>query len=141
MKSFYCYLLLLCAGAISLKADPYPANLNELAVERSKTIVALDFVVERELDRQEGYAYGLVVDDAGTIVVLENMIPTWVPVDKLKNFIGYTLPMNDEKYPIEYLGQDYSSGWHLLSFKGGLPKEFVPITRFDRAVAGMGDPL
>lgn len=141
MTSIFRYLVIYCAGALSLAGDPYPANLNELALERSKTIVALDFVVERELERQEGHAYGLVVDEAGTIVVLENLIPNWVPVDKLKNFVGYTLPRGEEEYPLEYLGQDYPSGWHLLSFKGGLPEAFVPITRFDRAIAAMGDPV
>jgi serine protease Do len=82
-----------------------------------------------------------VVDDAGTIIVLESMIPNWIPVDKLKNFVGYTLPQDDRKYPLEYLGNDYASGWHVLTFKDGLPEAFTPITKFGRAIAQMGDPV
>jgi serine protease Do len=141
MRPLPCYLAITFFGITNLNADPYPANLNELVVERSKTIVALEFVVEREIDRQEGYTYGLVVDEAGTVVVLENMIPSWVPVDKLKDFIGFTLPHNDKEYPLVYLGQDYPSGWHVLTFENGLPDVFTPITAFERAIAHMGDPV
>ena len=45
-----------------------------MVLERSKSVVALEFVVEREIDRQQGFAYGLVVDDQGTIVVLESIV-------------------------------------------------------------------
>ena len=79
MRSFLALFLLPIFGLIPVSADPFPENLSEMVLERAKTIVALEFVVERELDRQEGYAYGLVVDDEGTIVVLESMIPTWIP--------------------------------------------------------------
>ena len=128
-------------GVFSLQADPYPANLHDLVVERSKSIVALEFVVEREIDRQQGFAYGLVVDEQGTIVVLESMIPSWIPVDKLKHFVGYPIPYEDEEYDLEYLGNDYHSGWHVLKFEGGLPEVFTPISAFERAVAHMGDAV
>jgi serine protease Do len=141
MRPFITYLAIAVLGLSSLNADPYPANLNELVVARSKTIVALEFVVEREIDRQQGFAYGMVVDGQGTIVVLESMIPSWVPVDKLKDFVGYTLPHNDKEYPLEYLGKDYPSGWHLLAFEDGLPDEFTPITEFESGTVNLGDPV
>lgn len=141
MRIVFCILTFGLLGLIFLSADSFPANLNEMVVERSKTIVALEFVVEREIDRQEGYAYGLIIDKEGTIVVLESMIPSWVPVDKLKNFIGYTLPHDDEEYPLVYLGKDYPSGWHLLAFKDGLPGVFTPITNFEHAIVNLGDPV
>ena len=135
------FILASLACVAGLKADPYPSNLGELVLERSRSVVAVEFVVEREIDRQQGFAYGLVVDKQGTIVVLESMIPSWVPVEKLKDFVGYTLPHNDKEYKIDYLGNDYPSGWHILAFKGGLPEPFTPITVFDRAVPNMGDPV
>ena len=139
MRQIFFILLVDLAATVFLAADPFPDNLKELAMERSKTIVAMEFVLERELDRQEGAAYGLVVDEKGTIVVLESMIPSWAPVEKLKNFLGYALSNDDDTYELEYLGKDYASGWHVLSFKNGMPEHFIPITRFDRATVGMGD--
>ena len=141
MKRLLLTLAVSLLGSSGLSADPYPANLHELVVERSKSVVALEFVVEREIDRQQGFAYGLVVDDKGTIVVLESLIPSWVPVDKMKNFVGYTLPHNDREYDLKYLGNDYPSGWHILAFEDGLPGEFTPISAFDRGIAKMGDPV
>ena len=139
MRLFFVFILAFVLSASPLNADPFPENLSELVLERSKTIVALEFVVEREMDRQEGYTYGLIVDEKGTIVVLESMIPSWIPVEKLKRFIGYSLPQGDEEYPLVYLGKDYSSGWHVLSFKDELPDAFTPITDFEFATAHMGD--
>jgi serine protease Do len=141
MRSFLALFLLPIFGLIPVSADPFPENLSEMVLERAKTIVALEFVVERELDRQEGYAYGLVVDDEGTIVVLESMIPTWIPFEKLTNFVGYSLPQDKEEYPLTYLGNDYVSGWHVLAFEGGLPSVFTPITQFGRATVNMGDSI
>ncbi|MCZ6674909.1 MAG: PDZ domain-containing protein [Verrucomicrobia bacterium] len=139
MRSIFPILAACCLANAGLSADPFPANLNELAIARSKTIVALEFVIERELDRQEGYTYGLIVDEEGTIVVLESMIPSWIPVEKLKNIVGFALPHDDEEYPLVYLGKDYPSGWHLLAFKDELPEGFKSITAFDRAIVNMGD--
>ncbi|MDA0348120.1 MAG: PDZ domain-containing protein [Verrucomicrobia bacterium] len=141
MRLFFVLFIGSLMGASSLNADTFPENLSDLVLERSKTIVALEFVVEREMDRQEGYTYGLIVDDKGTIVVLESMIPSWVPVEKLKKFIGYSLPQGDKDYPLVYLGKDYSSGWHVLSFKDGLPDVFTPITKFETATVNMGDSV
>ena len=141
MRKFLTLLVVCLVGGSVVTADPYPANLHDLVLERSKSVVALEFVVEREIDRQQGFAYGLVVDDQGTIVVLESMIPSWIPVEKMKNFVGYTLPDDDEEYDLKYLGNDYPSGWHILAFEDGLPEAFTPITAFDRAVAKMGDPV
>ena len=134
--------ILICLSVTAiLSAENFPDNLSELALERSKTVVAIEFVLERELDRQEGGAFGLVVDEEGTVVILPSKIPTWEPVEKLKDFFGYTLPSDGDRLPMEYLGEDYPSGWHVLKFKNGLPQAFVPITRFDRATVGMGDPV
>tara|TARA_Y100000588_G_C14267904_1_gene930827 strand:- start:1999 stop:3387 length:1389 start_codon:yes stop_codon:yes gene_type:complete len=141
MRFLFSNLGLLQIGMLCALSDPFPANLSEMAVARSKAIVALEFVVERELDRQQGNAYGLVVDDMGTIVVLESRIPTWVPVQKLKNFVGFTLPHDDEEYPLEYLGNDYASGWHILGFKDGFPDVFRPISDFDSNTVSIGDPV
>ena len=141
MRLLFSALAVSLIGVLGLNADPYPANLHERVVERSKAVVALEFVVEREIDRQQGFAYGLVVDDQGTIVVLESMIPSWIPVEKLKNFVGYSIPYDDEEYDLKYLGNDYPSGWHVLAFEEGLPEAFTPITSFDRAVADMGEPV
>ena len=141
MRLVLSIFLTFLAGAVSLPADSLPDNLSELAMERRQTIVAIEFVLERELDRQEGGAFGLVVDDDGTVVVLSSRIPAWEPVEKLKDFFGYTLPNSGDRYQLEYLGEDYASGWHVLKFKNELPKAFIPITRFDRATVSMGDQV
>ncbi len=137
LSIFLAYL----AGTLFLPADSLPDNLSKLAMERRKTIVAIEFVLERELDRQEGGAFGLVVDNDGTVVVLPSRIPAWEPVEKLKDFFGYTLPHSGDRHQLEYLGEDYASGWHVLKFKNELPKAFIPITRFDRATVSMGDQV
>ncbi|MBC9890691.1 MAG: hypothetical protein F7B06_12815 [Opitutae bacterium] len=141
MRLVLSIFLTFLAGTVSLPADSLPDNLSELAMERRQTIVAIEFVLERELDRQEGGAFGLVVDDDGTVVVLSSRIPAWEPVEKLKDFFGYTLPNSGDRYQLEYLGEDYASGWHVLKFKNELPKAFIPITRFDRATVSMGDQV
>jgi len=127
--------------SMPVKAYTQAADLFDLVQERTKAIVALEFVVEREVDRREGEAFGLIIDDAGTIVVLEDMIPSWVPLEKMKDFVGYSLPSDDEEYPLDYLGKDYQSGWHILRFKEGLPEYFRPITDFEVSTARMGDEV
>lgn len=141
MRRVLSIFLTFLAAAVFLPAEPLPDNLSDLAMDRRKAIVAIEFVLERELDRQEGGAFGMVVDEEGTVVILPSKIPTWEPVEKLKDFFGYTLPYDSDRYPLEYLGEDYASGWHVLKFKGGLPEAFIPISQFDRATVGMGDAV
>ncbi len=139
MKTLLNFISISCLFVGSAMADAFPDNLAEMVKERAKVIVGIDFVVERELDRQTGSAYGIVIDETGTVVVLTEKIPSWLPFDKLKDFKGESLPSSGDKYDLDYIGRDYLSGWHVLKFRDGLPETFRSITEFESSIAEMGD--
>jgi len=131
--------LLIAHGTMAQSPAPERMDLHAFVQERVKSVVAFEFYMESEIDRRDGDGYALIIDEDGTCVVLESLIPAWAPPERLKGFKGFTLPDNGEEYEMEYLGQDYLSNWHVLRFKDGLPEGLHPITNYDFADVKMGD--
>lgn len=114
----------LLAGLTSRAAD-----LPTLWAERTKSVVAVEYVVETEIDRRPGTTYGLVVDANGTIIVPNGAIDGRVQPSQLKEFKIYT-PDDPVSSPGTYLGQDGFTGWHFLRADEKLRSRLIPITAF-----------
>ncbi|MGH8018008.1 MAG: PDZ domain-containing protein [Opitutaceae bacterium] len=113
-------------------------TLQELFLERTNVVVAVEFFVETETDRRPSTVVGMVADDEGLIVLLDTAIPGWLPPDQLKDFRVYR-PGTREGIPATYLGQDYFTGWHFLRAGEGWPEEALPATDFETAKPDIGD--
>ncbi|HEY8931945.1 MAG TPA: PDZ domain-containing protein [Rariglobus sp.] len=119
--------IVLLASAGARAADDIPA----LFQERVKSVVAVEFFTESELDRRPTVSAALVADANGTLVLPAAAINSYVPASKLKDFRVYLpgRPAND--YAIgEYLGQDPVSGWHFVRVEEKLRASLVPVTAF-----------
>lgn len=77
----------LAAVALSVcSATAAASDLEALFEERIRSVVAVEYFVETEIERSPSSELGVVVDDSGLIVLLDYAIPNWVPVDQLKEF-------------------------------------------------------
>jgi serine protease Do len=114
----------LLAGLVSRAAD-----LPALWAERTKSVVAVEYVTETELDRRTGVSYGLVVDAAGTIIIPNGAIDSRVEPSQLKEFKIYT-PDDPVSTPGTYLGQDGFTGWHFIRADEKIRAKLTPITAF-----------
>jgi serine protease Do len=105
------------------------ADLPALWAERIKSVVAVEYVIESELDRRPVTTYGLVVDGQGTIIVPNGAIDSRVEPRRLKEFKVYA-PDDPISFPGIYLGQDGFTGWHFIRADEKLRARLVPITAF-----------
>jgi serine protease Do len=107
------------------------AELADLWRERLKSVVAVEFYTENELDRQATVTYGTVIDREGTIILHPGTIDLRVPPSRLKAFRIYRpgKPVNDYAEG-EYLGFDAYTGWHFVRAPQSLRGELRPITDF-----------
>lgn len=105
------------------------ADLSDLLNERLKSVVAVEFVIQTEIDRRPTTAFGTVVDEHGTVILPANIIAPGLAPDQLREFKAHR-PGSGEEFPAEYLGQDAFTGWHFVRVAEKLGKELVPITRF-----------
>lgn len=118
------------------------AGLSELFNERIKSVVAVEFFVQSEIERQPVFVLGTVIDWQGTIIVPAAAILPNVAPDQLKDFKVYR-PGSTEAARAEYLGQDAFTGWHYLRVEAKLRPALVPITNFPAVIAdpAMSDEL
>jgi serine protease Do len=107
------------------------ADLPELFVERAKSCVTVEFLVENELDRQPVSVLGVCADTNGTIILPASAIGSRVSVRQLKDFKVY-LPDSSTAYGAEYLGQDVLTGWHFVRAEAKLRPLLVPLTAWVR---------
>jgi serine protease Do len=125
---------LMAAGAVF--AADYPA----LFSERVKSVVAVEFFTESELDRRPTIVSALVADAQGTLVLPPAAINSYVPHTKLKDFRVYLPGRPASEYSVgEYLGQDPVSGWHFVRVEEKLRASLVPVTAFASA-APLAEP-
>lgn len=118
-----------------------PAGMSDLFEDRIRSVVAVEFFVETEIDRRPSAELGVVIDDQGLILVPEHAIPAWVPVNKLKDFKISPLRTRS-KFPGEYLGQEPLNGWHFLRVANEeLHQATTPVTVYDVAEPRMGEEL
>jgi len=113
------------------------ADLAELFKERIKSVVAVEFFTESELDRRPTVAFALVADNAGTLVLPPGAINNFVQPSKMKDFRVYLPGRSASEYSAgEYLGQDALSGWHFVRVEEKLRSSLVPVTTFTARPAG-----
>jgi serine protease Do len=115
------------------------ADIPTLWAERVKSVVAVEFYVETEVDRSPSLSYGTVVDDKGTIILPSAAIDPRIAPAQLKEFKVHR-PGESTSVPAEYLGQDALSGWHFVRIDPKQLPELVPITAFT-AKAGSASPV
>jgi serine protease Do len=116
-------------------ARGFAAELHELLPERLRSVVAIEFTIQTEVDRRQIVVSGTVVDRAGTIVMPGAQIPGGAAPDQLKDFKVYR-PGSDESAGASYLGQDSLTGFHFVRLTD--PKQAAdlkPITEFRAAPA------
>ncbi len=114
------------------------ADLPTLWAERLKTVVAVEYTTESEIERRPTITLGTVIDAQGTIILPSGAIDPRAAMWQLKDFKVY-LPGNATSSPGEYLGQDALNGWHFVRANERIREQLTPITRF-AAPAGVAAP-
>ena len=129
-------------GYVSLclsKSFSAPA-VEELFDERSASILVVEFFVETEIDRRPTSVNGIVIDSNGVIQLSASAVPSWVPVDKLKEFKIYRLGECDS-HDATYLGSDREHGWHYVQAEEAIRDKLKPITDYSLVELKTGQPL
>jgi serine protease Do len=108
------------------------APLAELFAERLKSVVAVEFFVQAETERQPVLVMGTVIDDAGTVILPGAAILPSVSPAQLKDFKVYRAG-SAEAAPAAYLGQDAYTGWHFVRIDAAARAGLVPVTRWPAA--------
>ena len=106
--------LLPIAAAVLVTLLPLrAAELTDLFAERVRSCVTVEFLIERELDRQPVSVPGVCIVAGGTIILPSSAIGARVSARQLKDFKVYR-PKSATAYRAEYLGQDVLTGWHFV---------------------------
>lgn len=119
-------------AAIAASASP----LSDLFNERLKSVVAVEFFIQAETERQPVTVLGTVIDDAGTLILPGAAILPSVAPSQLRDFKVYR-PGGPEAAAATYLGQDAFTGWHFVRIEERGRAGLVPVTRW---TAMKGDP-
>jgi serine protease Do len=125
---------------LSLAAEE-ESELAAMFAERQKAVVAVEFFVQFEIERRAQMAIGVVFDDEGRIVMLENAVPNWLPADRFKDFKIRPLGQDIEGFTGEYLGQDYLTGHHFVQVEPAGRAALRSIRDFGWRTAEIGDAL
>jgi serine protease Do len=134
-KSLRLFLLPLTVSLLAC-AVARAAELPALFAERAKSVVAVEFFTESELDRRPSITAAFVADGNGTLVLPRAAINSFLPPSKLKDFRVYQPGRPVSEYAQgEYLGQDPVSGWHFVRVEAKLRASLVPVTAFASAAA------
>ena len=120
--------------AVLVAANVHANSLSTLFNERLKSVVAVEFFVQDEIERHPVSVQGTVIDTNGTIIIPGASILPGVPPSQLKDFKVYR-PNNIEPFSATYLGQDALTGWHFIRVEEKLRNQLVPITHYDAVVA------
>jgi serine protease Do len=118
-------LLLVLGAAVGASAAP----LTDLFNARLKSVVAVEFFVQDEIERHPVGVQGTVIDTIGTIILPPASILPGVPPGQLKDFKVYQ-PGSTEPANAVYLGQDPFTGWHFIRVEEKLRNQLVPITSY-----------
>lgn len=126
MKRFLSALVALLS---MLPAHARAADLPALWAERSKCVVAVEYVTETELERRPTIAYGTVVDADGTVILPSSAIDLRISPKQIRDFKAY-LPGNPEGVAAQYLGRDAYTGWHFVRLPASMRSKVIPVTAF-----------
>ena len=121
-------VLLLVVSACGSRA----ATLAELWAERTPCVVAVEFMIVAETDRQTGTACGTVIDDQGTIILPAMAINLRFTPEQLQDFKVF-LPGAVTGKPAQYLGSDELTGWHFIRADRSQWPQLKPVTAFAAA--------
>jgi serine protease Do len=123
--SFIRRSLLVLALAVTAAAAPLP----ELFNERLKSVVAVEFFIQAETERQPVTVLGTVIDDAGTVILPGAAILPGVAPEQLRDFKVYR-PGGTDSSTAVYLGQDAFTGWHFVRIDEKGRAGLVPVTHW-----------
>lgn len=124
-------LLLVALALLPVMAVRAADDIPVLFKARVKSVVAVEFFTESELDRRPTVVSALVADAAGTLVLPPGAINSYVPPSKLKDFRIYLPGRPASEYSSgEYLGQDPVSGWHFVRMAEKMRAQVTPVTAF-----------
>jgi len=105
------------------------ADLPGLWAERLKSVVAVEYVTETEVDRRPTATMGTVIDAHGTIIIPAGAIDPRAATWQLKDFKVY-LPGEATSTPGDYIGQDAFTGWHFVRADAATRARLTPITTY-----------
>lgn len=109
------------------------ADLAEMWRERLRSVVAVEFVVERELDRQPRHAFGVVANAEGLVIFPNQAMDANMAPEQFTEFRVY-IPGEPtfKSYPARYLGHDELTGWEFLQIDAAddLLDRLTPISGF-----------
>lgn len=117
------------------------SRLEEMFRERTRTVVAVEYFVQLETEREPRDAIGVVADENGLVVLIEDSVPGWIPPGQLRDFKAYRPGAGDKGFAVEYLGQDHVSGWHFLRVEEAMRSLLTPVSAFGQGAAGYGEPV
>lgn len=126
--SFFRRTLLIIALVGPAAAAPLP----ELFNERLKSVVAVEFFIQAETERQPVTVLGTVIDDAGTVILPGAAILPGVTPAQLRDFKVYR-PGSTEPAAAVYLGPDAFTGWHFVRIEEKGRAGLVPVTHWRAA--------
>ena len=105
-------LVVLILTALFSRGGPALANMLQ---DRVKTVVAVEFFTETELDRRSTNTFGVVIDDNGTIVFSSQAVGARVSPKQLEDFrIYFPGEPTTQQYSATYLGRDEFTGWEYI---------------------------
>ncbi len=119
----------LAFAALALVSAARAADLPSLWAERTKCVVAVEYVIENENDRRPTLGYGTVIDSGGTIILPAAAIDQRLSPRQLKDFKVY-LPGDPAGYAATYLGEDLFTGWHFVRVEEKARGLLTPVTAF-----------
>ena len=129
MISFFRRWALLLAITIAPLCGFAAEDLPALWAERVKSVVAVEYVTETEVERRPTVTMGTVIDAGGTIIVPAGAIDPRAATWQLKDFKVY-LPGEATSTPGQYLGQDAYTGWHFIRADEATRAKLTPVTTF-----------
>ncbi|WP_309387805.1 PDZ domain-containing protein [Cerasicoccus frondis] len=131
-RSIFVVVAALLSTAVA-SAQQLPADFEQQFAERCKSVVAVEYFIQNDIDRTPMSTVGVVLDDQGHIVLLDGSVPGWVPPERFKDFKVKLLGEDGDGWDATYVGQNYVSTWHYLKVDESALKEIKPITAFGQA--------
>jgi serine protease Do len=128
------FRLLFVAALLLASAALRSADLPSLWAERTKSVVAVEYVTETETERRPTVSMGTVIDAGGTIILPSGSVDPRAATWQLKDFKVF-LPGDATGTAAEYLGQDAFTGWHFVRADEKTRAKLTPITVFAAAGA------
>ncbi len=128
------FRLLFIAALLLAPAALRSADLPTLWAERTKSVVAVEYVTETETERRPTVSMGTVIDAGGTIILPSGSVDPRAATWQLKDFKVF-LPGDATGTTAEYLGQDAFTGWHFVRADEKTRTKLTPVTVFAPAGA------